>query len=202
MIRANVYFVEPLTPELKTGLYDGLSIIGQHVGGVSVRRVSRLSVPLNNGRVEVSKVGLRKLEIGTHLHVIAAPLTTDRLGIAAMGSGVSWLNIAEVEQSYAQTTAHEVAHSLGFMLKDAPRRDFESPAHCVDENCIMHEAETEPNRQTPLQLGRDVITKNVGDFCLSCSADIRSFGEDHAHKILYGRTVAGGVSPVDHIGCQ
>lgn len=162
-----------------------------------MRKVARLKLPLKSGFVVPKNVGLRNLDIGTHLHVIAAPLAdSDKLGIAWRGSGISWVNTTEASQSYAATTAHEVAHSLGFLLQDAPWKDHESPGHCSNARCVMYATEV---LRPQLLKGVPHFGGGADDFCTPCKADVRDLGEDHANKILYRRTIQGGVSAVDHI---
>lgn len=173
------------------------------------------------GRVNPKRVGVAKLDKMVELHLMAVPFTDSitRLGVACMGSGVSFVNTAKPVSMLVATSAHEGAHSLGFVRKDALQRDIHDPGHCCSANCVLHKVSSRLPWLSDIEEHEVVdgltfihkLKKVIGasgdmptteeptlslddDFCRPCQADLASFGDQHLASLRMSRLAVGKVT--------
>lgn len=220
MFRANVYSMEPLTPVAREAINDGIGMVAAYMGQTATSRELLVRLPLNErGNVNPARVGFSKLDKMVELHLMAVPLDPgagERIGLAGVGRGWSFVDTAKDSTSVIRTTtAHEVAHAFGFVSPSAEQTDPESPFHCCDGGCIMHKmvtilvAESETAQQAPEE-SRRLLSKipfwrkskltipetsvsttytvpDQYDFCLPCKVDLRHNSEAHLSELRMSR---------------
>lgn len=207
MIRANVYTTtQGISPDLKTQIGDGLDLVSEFVGGISLSKVLKLKLPSSNeGVVSRHRIGYKNLDPFVELHLLALPLGADgRLGGSYLNTGISFLNLSEQKTHFREATvAHEVAHSLGYVLKDSPQHD--QTRHCTDECCIMSpkqnyynlaeevldEVATDSYAMADLLKGFGLNTQT--EFCMPCVADMRDTHEEQIGSLRLERLSLGHV---------
>jgi hypothetical protein len=212
MFRANVYSLEPLSPEARSAVQDGIDMVATYMGETVASSDKLVRLPLNErGHVNPARVGFAKLDKLVELHLMAVPLDpgdSEQIGLAGVGRGWAFVNTTtDNEQIIRLTSAHEVAHAFGFVLAGSQQEDPESTYHCCDDSCAMHHkvvtevtyAEQEMGRAQKLlsrfarksvQVPEEVVSSKIlkqFDFCLPCKVDMRSASEENIHKLRYGR---------------
>jgi hypothetical protein len=189
MIGANIYSSFELEPQTRNILSDGLSIVGQYVGGISILRFNQLTMKTNTSGETTTKVACTNFDPAVALHIFAHPLKgfheKKRLGVAYSGSGVSHVDTRSSASALPIVVAHEVAHSLGFVLPDSPQTALVSRGHCGDIGCIMHERY------------RDDIARD--DFCTPCKADMRDMVQPNLLVMRTHRMTHGAVLTKDQV---
>jgi hypothetical protein len=214
-MRTNIYSLESLTPEVKDAVREGVTEVAARIGQAVVFRECRVKLALTDrGTVNPNRIGFANLEHLTELHIIAVPLDrgeSERIGLAQLGRGVGFVDIASGNDPLIRTTtAHETAHSIGFVSSGARNENPESEHHCSDNDCIMYryaitQAASEPT-QSLFKLSRKVImrrrvTSNTPvaslqgqqDFCDDCKADIASNGAERINELRHRRLLRGRV---------
>jgi hypothetical protein len=201
VMRANIYQLAGTESAPIGHIREGLDIVGQFVGGISVNRICNVRLATEGGEVAGERIGFRNLDTMVDLHVFTIPMTERRsgaLGLSFMGHGIAIVDSRSSRTTTTMTTAHEVAHSLGFVDADAPQKDKVSPCHCGDTGCIMRAQEGIPPELAEMLTmtnGMDRLfgrarmpgsmmgglfgdLKVITDFCLPCKADMRDLAEE------------------------
>ena len=208
-MRANIYSVKPLPEERTEAIRSGLAHVGDAIGKNIKARSLITKVPLLlNGRVNPRKVGYDKLDRWTLFHIFAVPLELqdpNALGLGLAKSGVSYIDPFKADaKTLSMTTAHEVVHSLGFVLEDSEQADPYDHHHCSDAGCIMHKQLNDGGRISipsisAIRAGERVTRAQFGlptdDFCEPCKTDLDDFGRKHARSIMVDRMLLGGILP-------
>lgn len=216
MIRANIYSIEPLLPEVRGAVEDGIGMVAAYMGQSVVAKELRVRLPLNGaGVVRAERVGFGKLDKMVELHLMAVPLDPgedERIGLAGIGRGWSFVDTSRRSIGLIRTTAaHETGHALGFVLPGSPQEDPESSYHCCDQSCIMHKRalmvpETavalrshamrrkkraiiarRRNRESEPMAALEYRLKDQFDFCLPCKVDMREQGDTQLEQLRYSR---------------
>jgi thiol-disulfide isomerase/thioredoxin len=131
-----------------------------------------------------------------------------------MGSGVAWVNSKITPTEIPLTTAHELAHSLGFVVGGSPQNLRSSQNHCSDQSCIMYPKNSAISFDISSSLER-ISTISEGflesvidlksmvglpsDFCTPCKADMRDLAEVHIGQLRAGRFNSQQVSSRSYI---
>lgn len=188
-ITARVYSTEKLSASTKSAVGDGLDIIGRYTGRISVVGESRVKLPVDNyGAVVPDKVGYKPFDATIDLHIFLARLGIgpNIAGRAYWNSGVAWLESRTGVSKTPLVVAHEVSHSLGFLLPGAPQAIRGDIGHCATATCIM----------TP-----SIETNTFGfadsaptDFCLPCKADMRDVADENISEMHRLRRQLGTVT--------
>lgn len=200
--------MEPLTPPVRRGIHEGLEIIANHMGQAVVSKELPIQLPQDaRGYVWPERVKLSTLDKAVELHLLAVPLhpgTIDRVGAASeFGKAFVHSNIADTTAARI-ATAHETAHTFGFIRALAEHAHPEDRFHCSDTNCVMyplliHSIVRRRQQQHPLtnlahklfgvpdQIEEKIIYERR-DFCQACKIDIRSFGNKQLELLHYMRS--------------
>lgn len=216
-MRANIYCLEPLTQEARTGIAEGIGMVATYIGQNVSSKELAVRLPLNDrGHVNPYKVGLGKLDKMVELHLMAVPLDRgqgEQIGLAGLGEGWSFVDISTDSRAVIRATAaHEVAHAFGFLSETAEHQDPDSKHHCGNDCCVMHkkvmilvneahrEVEKIPEKRKLWDRlrGKDgvevetipVISRVIDrqyDFCLPCKVDMRDHGEQNLTQLRYER---------------
>lgn len=208
-MRANIYSVKPLPEERTESIHAGLDQVSDAIGKNIEAKSLLTRVPLLlNGRVNPKKVGYGKLDRWTLFHIFAVPLelpNPDTLGMALESSGVSYVDPFKTNtRKLSRTTAHEVVHSLGFVLENSEQIDPSDHHHCSDAGCLMHKQLNDGSEMsiTPIssiRVGERVTRAQFGlptdDFCVPCKTDLDNFGRQHARSIMLDRLLLGSIVP-------
>ncbi len=210
-----MYSTGELGPEKRSAIRDGLDIVGRYVGGISVVKSARVRLGTTKGRVRPDKVGYSAFDAKVPLHIFVAPylsprgaVRSDLLGSSFKGTGVSWVQERVGKGLLPTVTAHEVAHSLGFVLEGAPQNIRSTDGHCSSDECLMYPSTTvsEEDAASLAELkeldkwlggiGTSSIAKRLmpEDFCLPCKADIRGEYEANLGRMYLARARAGGIT--------
>lgn len=197
-LSAKVYSLERLDAPMKDSLANGLEIIGEHVGGISLGKFSLIRTPVTEHGVNLDDFRYGNFDPAIDLHVVVAPFHDDGkepsseiLGISYHGTGVAWIKPAIGKQLTTTTTAHEVGHSLGYVLPDSPQAIKASDNHCSDQSCLMTAvAQHDPaylRFVTSLGFAIDPeAAKNarkVESFCTPCRADMHATADENVDRI-------------------
>lgn len=202
MLRANIYTIEPLSPEIQDSVEDGVRMVVTYIGHIAVTRSVEVRLPLSQeGKVDPGRVGLSNLDGMVELHVMAVPLDRSKYGrftsgMSAFGVGVGFVDTSvDKVNSIRLTTAHEVGHSLGFVSNHSGHEDPNSANHCSDKSCVMHQAGLQPeiDALNPPEGSREARLLKQFDFCLDCKVDMRSKGEENLQRLRHSRVVENGV---------
>lgn len=199
--------MEPLTPEVRRGIHEGLEVIANHMGQAVVSKEVAIKLPQDAaGYVWPERVKLRTLDKAVELHLMAVPLypgTNNRVGAASeFGKAYVHSNIASATAARI-ATAHEAAHSFGFIRPLSEHAHPEDRLHCRDINCVMYpllvqtivsqRQQDRPLTQlvhklfgVPDQLEEKLICERR-DFCEACKLDIRRFGHKQLELLHYMR---------------
>lgn len=192
----------------------GLHVVGDVIGEVSVK--NELTVSLVRGRqgyVDCNRVGYGKFNPHIDLHIFAAPLEIESLGRSLFLTGVSWLNLRadRADQALHTTTAHEVAHSLGFVDPDAPNHDKKSRMHCDGDCCLMNQyyefpivtrhitAVTERLFRDPVVTTVDQHTAEQQRFCGDCESHMRQRISSNLFTLRHMRMTRGTIIRDDEL---
>lgn len=210
MLTANVYSTEALTANCQEAIEYGLHYIAEYVGGITLRENLQIKLPTTDGLVDHIRTGYDGLDIFTDLHIFAAPLQGDKLGVAWIGRGVAWLNLAQ--DTYSATThltiAHEVSHALGFVRDKSGHNLSGNTAHCSCLDCIMypikyidHDTHITQNTSVLRRIRegktRVVTTQSTAQqaFCGDCMSDMHDFSSKHIAEMRYQRLVDKSILP-------
>lgn len=216
MIRANIYSLEALPAEFDTAIREGVDLVSAYMGHTVMFKGLQVRLPRNQqGYVAPQRVGFSKLDKMVEMHLMAVPLDRgkdEQLGIASIGRGTAFVDIAHNEPTQVRATAaHEVAHAFGYLLDTAPQRDVKSPRHCQDTSCILHSNLTtwmsdvvQPvskwakvrgtltgTRPTPKVIGLKSEIRQT-DFCEACQADFNKTGDEQVNKLRHDRLMGVG----------
>ncbi len=209
-MRANVYSMEALPLYVREAVHDGVEIVATHIGERVVFKSCRVKlVTTPEGTVNPKRIGLKNLDPLTELHIMAVPLDPgegERIGIAHTGRGVGFVDISTQDSPLIRsTTAHEAAHSIGFVTDGAEHQDPNSSFHCVDDGCLMHhlairQPVLEPVRSRLILSRRIFSRKSRSDtdivkrglpaqdsFCSECQSDMRDNGIGHLNNLRLTR---------------
>ncbi len=222
MITANVYSEDSLDRIERGLISDGLDLIGQHVGGITVVSASVVQFcpdSLTLGYPDPEKFDYSQLDPYTHLHLFVATFNIDSdphadsyIGISEYGSGTAWVDRLAQDFLVPSVVSHEVAHSLRFLLEQDQDENEEDLAHCPDEECIMfHHINTDhsavgvasyiekiaPNLRNRINFGRPVNYQE--DFCDSCKDELETHSDEHVGFLERGRIEAGVVEAADTV---
>lgn len=218
MFRANVYSLNPLTSQAREAVHDGIGMVAAYMGETAAAKELLVRLPLtSNGTIDPARIGYGKLDKMVELHLMAVPLDrgdSERIGLAELGRGCAFVDTSRNSIAVIRaTTAHETAHSLGFVSPLSTQTAPDSPYHCNDESCIMHKKVTliideiespivEPQKShrtyNPFKLHRqpqkassesqqtyEIVGKY--DFCLPCKIDLREKGSQNLAEIRHSR---------------
>lgn len=202
MLSANIYSVELLESRSMEAISFGLGLVGEHVGGIAVNKSLIVRLPQADGVVRAKNVGYEKLDPFIDLHIFAAPYNESSLGFSYIKTGVSWINLdTESEKGSHLTTAHEVAHSLGFVTPESPQSAPGDKFHCSCEECIMGSALTSIHvydlqetkswfglRKKTMEVMTEVIQKQQS-FCGDCVVDMRTNATKNIEDIRHRRVI-------------
>lgn len=193
-ITARIYSPEKLTDHAKAALSDGLDIVGQYTGRISVVGHSTVKLPSNTyGEVNPHKVGYKGFDKAVDIHLFMARISFGR-GVAGLGyrsTGVAWIESRTATNKTPLVAAHEVSHALGFLVPDAPQAIKNDVGHCATKTCIMT-----PKIETSAFGFGDILPT---DFCLPCKADMRDVAEENISEIHYARRVLGTVTNLCYV---
>ncbi len=210
-LTAHVYTTSPLEKSSRQAIADGLDLVGAHTGSIGITGTTVITLPDSAGMVYPDATDYRGCDPDTDLHLFVADFALPRtmgplgtlhkaLGISSRSSGVAWVKSGLDETQTRQTTSHEIAHALGYVLSDAPQGQ---DGHCNEESCIMNakvELPIDLDGWSPDFLrnvfGIDVslIPSAQDDFCGHCAAAIRDTAEDAPLVIKTNRSITDGVS--------
>ena len=225
MIRANIYNLEPLDKKTRESVNTGIEMVAAFMGHTVVSQECRLRISTDVlGRVDPRRVGFGKMDRLVELHLLAVPLSPilhkDLVGLAGAGRGWAFVDVAppttNQQASIRSTTAHEVAHALGYVRPGAHQEDPADYGHCSDPDCILHKniiGVPAGDRRHPGErflirakrtakavmgdLGLAPQSTRVGyqyDFCLPCKVDFREHGDEHlssirANRVIYNHSI-------------
>ena len=214
-MKAYVYSMESLNSDIKDELYTGLEMVAAYIGETVVTKLCRVRLATDYiGHVEPSKIGTSKLDKLVELHVMAVPMSlnkADQAGLAYMGEGVSYVDVSPFRAGSAgkivTSTAHEVAHSLGFLKDGAVQTDPQSSGHCKDQDCILNKNVIEkpiiPTQdKNLLKRGVKAVLSSLQpapepqfgyqfDFCQDCKNDLHLHGPSHLDRLRSNRLLYG-----------
>ena len=208
-MRANIYSLEPLAPAAREAVHDGIGMVAAYMGEPIATNELQVRLPLTpDGCVDPRRVGFAHFDMMVELHLIAVPLqgSAERPGIADVARGVSFTDVSSDAKPLIRTvTAHEVAHSLGFVLADSTHVDASSEHHCAGEGCIMHRrvvTDTQTlitlpktrladrlrgRKAAPLQESVVRLVNGQYDFCGDCKTDLYHNGLAALNKLRWNR---------------
>jgi hypothetical protein len=209
--------MEPLTDIARESINDGIGMVTAYIGETVVtNEVTVRLVTDELGRVDPNRIGYGNLDKMVELHVMAVPLDRgedERLGLAAIGRGWSYVDTSRDSAPIIRTTAaHEVAHALRFVVPGSEHEDPASPYHCCDGDCIMHKSiaiavselagssdrilRTQRMRSLLRRRGKaallqvdqtEYLMDSQHDFCVACKVDMRDKGSGHVAKLRHDR---------------
>jgi len=188
-ITARIYSPEKLSASTRSAVGDGLDIVGRYTGRISVVGESRVKLPVDTyGVVVPDKVGYKPFDKTIDLHIFLARLSngSNLAGRAYLNTGVSWLESRTSLTRTPLVVAHEVSHSLGFLLPGAPQAIRGDIGHCATSTCIMT-----PSIETNMFGFADSAPT---DFCLPCKADMRDVTDENISEIHHLRRELGTVT--------
>lgn len=142
-MRANIYTLEPLAKDIRESIHYGIEMMAEYIGQTVATKELTVRLPQDNhGLVDPARVGLGGLDKLTELHLMAVPLKKTKkqgLGVASLSTGFAYIDTIECDSPELTkvVTAHESAHSLGFVPKGASHEDRTSPHHCTTPTCLM-----------------------------------------------------------------
>lgn len=212
-MRANIYSLNPMESHIEEAIRDGLGMITAYMGETIIMRSLLVRLPRDReGLVAPKRVGLANLDPEVDLHVFAVPLQgpEETIGTSPFEKGVSYIDTrSQDEKIMRSVTAHEVLHSLGFVLSGSDHEDSTSRNHCSDKSCIMH-AKLEVLIETARQITQrrlferklvrsssreqSSILKLVNgqyDLCQDCKIDLREAGQSKLSSIRHARLICG-----------
>jgi hypothetical protein len=207
MMRANIYTAETFPTEQVDAVEVGLFLVGEHLGGIAVQGCHQVRLPMNDGVVRPSRVGYDKLDPFIDLHVFVADISTSGLGISISNTGIAWVRPGDRHETIVTTTAHEVGHAVGFVMRGSRQSDPASPAHCADRTCVMHRAEISVvTKETIPQKGfinrlkgatekRTTVKHSQDEFCSCCVDDMQTFGHKNIAALRHDRVISGKILP-------
>jgi len=186
---------------------NGLDLIGQHVGGISVVGFRLLPEPSSNQGFDIQSFGYGQLDPATDLHILVAPfygepVTPGALGASLIGTGITWIKPDISKSLIGTTAAHETGHSLGYVLADSPQAINAQDNHCSDEHCVMTANATEDpdflrfKASIGFRVHPDVIkaAKKITDFCTPCKADMHATADENIDRIRRTRRLLRSVT--------
>ncbi len=215
MFRANVYGLEPLSGHTKEEVHTGIEMVAAHIGDIVVTRQCRLKVSTDFlGHVKPEKIGTKKLDKMVELHVMAVPLSleqAERIGMANVGKGIAFVDTSPLRSkskgNITATTAHEVAHAIGFVRENSSQVDPHSETHCFDPKCIMHKLLIEeriddfPEHNLFKRGIKAVVSSMLApveprwgaqfDFCTDCKSDMHQHGQRQLNELRSHRLIHG-----------
>jgi hypothetical protein len=208
-MKANIYSVEPLVPVAREAIHEGISIVAGYMGEPVTTKELTVKLPRTpEGYVRPEKVGFSNFDMMVELHLLAVPLQggAERPGVANLGRGVSFADTnVESKPLMRIITAHEVAHSLGFVLADSKQVEKDKGAHCIEDSCIMNREVTtatetrviapdltrmERLRGKKPALVTETVVRLVNgqyDFCGDCKVDLYQHGQAELNKMRWQR---------------
>ncbi len=212
MLRANIYQLHPLAPDMREAVFEGVEMLASYVGEVIVPKLYDIRMPVNHrGYVQPDRSTLSYLDQAVELHVMAVPFQYDTADDGAMGSAYVSSGLAYVDTSRSNpdstraTAAHETSHALGFVTPGARHEDPTSQFHCCTYDCLMHKSEVmrmtfEEAKVVNLQaeLNRMIRTSSIrrpmvsvrkgqNDFCNPCKNDMVDNGARNIENLRRGR---------------
>jgi hypothetical protein len=211
MLRAIVYSLEPLTPDNREAVHEGIEMVAEHIGQTVSCQELLVRLPMTDrGTVNPDRVGRGKLDKMVELHLMAVPLDRgagERAGLAEIGAGWAFVDIREQCKDAVRTTsAHETSHALGFVSRDAAHTDPNSRYHYRDNDCIMSKSSTvlvtypafapatlgeimssRLLRRQPKVKGPSRQLLGHHDFCPDCKVDMRANGENKLAELRHSR---------------
>ncbi len=209
MLSAAIYSAEALDSNHYDAINYGLQMIGQHVGGIALSKTYRVKLPTDaEGQVDHARVGYDSLDIFTDLHIFAAPMQTEDLGIAWRGTGIAWLNLRRDPKAKRihTTSSHEVGHALGFVKDSSVQHIKGDSAHCSCNSCIMHPIMSvyTQNHVTErkstfdrFRNGRyrvvDTEAAYQQNFCGDCITDMRKYSAEHISAMRHRRLLTKSI---------
>jgi hypothetical protein len=222
MITANVYSEDPLDRVERGLIGDGLDLIGQYVGGITVVGTSLVQFcpeTLSSGCPDPEKFDYSLLDPYTHLHLFFAsfrvesmPRSQSFVGFSEYGSGTAWVDNLARDFLVPSVVSHEVAHSLRFLLEQDDDESKEDEGHCADEECIMAQnintnhleikvadyiEKIAPNFRKRISFGDPVNYQE--DFCDSCTDELETHSDEHVGFLECGRIETGVVEATDTV---
>ncbi len=213
MLRANIYSLEPLAPEIRGGVLEGVDMLAGYIGETIATKEYEIRLPLNQqGYVEPGRLALSYLDQSVELHMMAVPLSSGpnslTMGYAYVGSGCAYVDVSRYSpDSTRATAAHETGHSLGFVTPGAPQEDRSSKFHCCTPDCLMHREEVLRTTLHVAEMGdlqseldrmlrtssirRPMIATREGqkDFCDPCKDDMWYNAAQNVHNLRRNRPV-------------
>ncbi len=131
---------------------DGLDIVGKTIGQMFEEPIIlplELTKPVGDV-LDVGYVNAMQFDPDIDIHVVLTARELFRKGQKgkALGLGYELCGLALVDTTGSgdyvhTTTAHEVAHSMGFVALDATHAadiDNGGPKHCSDDGCLMYKS--------------------------------------------------------------
>ena len=201
MISAKIYTAPETSPNKVDAIADGLKLLGDHIGGVSVRRAT-WRIPAGR-KIHLSDLPLHKLDFTNELHIFGVPLlkeVDETGGIANTGSGVAIVDSSRdfAVETLPAITAHESAHAIGFLERPG--------AHCPNPNCILSATfdgddivlNHALNKLTDgledilgqfASIAKNLFGTSTPEFCKTCRAEIASNHARNIDRIKYHRLV-------------
>ncbi len=187
--KITVYTADTIELEQKRVVNHGLGLISDYIGGLANPQFKR--VGFKSLAVDITKVRMGSFDINTDLHLLmhdfcipynsvpnyAMSQGANIPGASLIGTGTAWVKPDWTHPLTPATIAHELAHSIGYVLPDSPQSIKAVGAHCSSEGCIMGA----------------VANKLVDSFCRDCRADMLDTNEDMFDRIKMVRYLTGTV---------
>lgn len=211
MLRANIYRLEPLLPDMREAVLGGVDMLASYIGERIVSKEYDIRMPLTDrGLVEPGRLPLSYLDQEVELHMLAVPLEVDRestaMGYAYIGTGFAYVDTSRyTPDSTRATSAHETAHALGFVTPWSRHEDPNSQFHCCTADCLMHKHEVQSAywKEAPMgdlqdELNRMLRTSSIRrpmvavragqkDFCKPCKIDMTHNGARNVENLRRNR---------------
>lgn len=190
---------------------DGIDMIGEHVGGVSLRDFQVIQLPASPTGVNIDQFDHNVFDPAVDLHIVHARFREDEgedsddvtIGTAFYKAGIAWIQPDLSAHTTTTTVAHEIGHSLGYVLPNAPQLVEPDYGHCEDTSCIMASDATEdpPYRHLAFADRRNsrIIqrlvrgSRSISDFCSPCKTDMRQTGERNTEEMRRLRQLNGRI---------